>query len=64
MNTALLHTWRSTVRNGDRIINLGDVSLKPGKEYLAEIIHRLPGHKVLVMGNHDRKKPVRYPDVE
>jgi hypothetical protein len=28
MNTALLHAWRSTVKNGDAIINLGDVSLK------------------------------------
>jgi calcineurin-like phosphoesterase family protein len=60
MNTALLHAWRSTVKNGDTIINLGDVSLKLSKEYLASVIQRLPGHKILVMGNHDRKKPVRW----
>jgi calcineurin-like phosphoesterase family protein len=60
MNTALLHAWSSTVKNGGTIINLGDVSLKLNKEYLATVIHRLPGHKILVMGNHDRKKPVRW----
>jgi calcineurin-like phosphoesterase family protein len=60
MNRALLHAWRSTVKNGDTIINLGDVSLRLGKEYLATVIYRLPGYKILVMGNHDRKKPVRW----
>jgi calcineurin-like phosphoesterase family protein len=60
MNKALLHAWESTVKNGDMIINLGDVSLKLNKEYLATAIHRLPGSKILVMGNHDRKKPVRW----
>jgi calcineurin-like phosphoesterase family protein len=60
MNTALLQAWKSTVKNGDTIINLGDVSLKLSKEYLATIIQRLPGYKILVMGNHDRKKSVRW----
>jgi calcineurin-like phosphoesterase family protein len=60
MNEALLHAWKSTVRNGDTIINFGDVSLKLSKEYLATAIHRLPGYKILVMGNHDRKKPVSW----
>jgi calcineurin-like phosphoesterase family protein len=60
MNTALLHAWKSTVKNGDTIINLGDVSLKLNKEYLATVIQRLPGYKILVMGNHDRKKPLRW----
>jgi calcineurin-like phosphoesterase family protein len=60
MNTALLHVWRVMVKNGDTIINLGDVSLKLSREYLAETVHRLPGYEILVMGNHDRKKPVRW----
>jgi calcineurin-like phosphoesterase family protein len=60
MNAALLHAWRATVKNGDTIINLGDVSLKLSKEYLTEVIHHLPGYKLLVMGNQDRKKPVRW----
>jgi calcineurin-like phosphoesterase family protein len=48
------------VKNEDTIINLGDVSLKLNKEYLTKVIHQLPGYKILVMGNHDRKKPVRW----
>jgi calcineurin-like phosphoesterase family protein len=60
MNKVLLRAWRSTVKNSDTIINLGDVSLKLSKEYLTEVIHHLPGYKILVMGNHDRKKPVRW----
>jgi calcineurin-like phosphoesterase family protein len=60
MKTALLQAWKPTVKNGDTIINLGDVSLKLSKEYLATVIQRLPGHKILVMGNHDRKKPMRW----
>jgi calcineurin-like phosphoesterase family protein len=60
MNTTLLHAWKTTVKNGDTIINLGDVGLKLNKEYLAAVIQRLPGYKILVMGNHDRKKPVRW----
>jgi calcineurin-like phosphoesterase family protein len=60
MNTALLHAWKSTVKNGDTIINLGDVGLKLSKEYLTTVIQQLPGYKILVMGNHDRKKPLRW----
>jgi calcineurin-like phosphoesterase family protein len=60
MNAALVQAWKKTVKNGDTIINLGDVSLKLNKEYLASVIQRLPGYKILVMGNHDRKKPVRW----
>jgi calcineurin-like phosphoesterase family protein len=60
MNKALLHAWRSTVKNDDTIINLGDVSLNPGREYPATVIQRLPGYKIPVMGNRDRKKPVRW----
>jgi calcineurin-like phosphoesterase family protein len=57
MNTALLHAWKSTVKSDDAIINLGDVGLKLSKEYLAAVIHRLSGYKILVMGNHDQKSP-------
>jgi calcineurin-like phosphoesterase family protein len=60
MNTALLHAWRSIIKNRDRIINLGDVSLKLNKEYLATVIQRLPGYKIMVMGNYGRKKTVRW----
>jgi calcineurin-like phosphoesterase family protein len=60
MNEALLHAWRVTVKPNDTIINLGDITLKFIKERLTETVHKLPGHKILVMGNHDRRKSVRW----
>jgi calcineurin-like phosphoesterase family protein len=60
MNKALIHAWRVTVKPGDTVINLGDVSLKENKEYLSTTIRSLPGYKILIMGNHDRKRPVKW----
>ena len=60
MNKALLYAWRVTVKPGDTIINLGDVSLKQNKEYLSKTIRSLPGYKILIMRNHDRKHPVTW----
>jgi calcineurin-like phosphoesterase family protein len=60
MNKALLHAWRVTVKPMDTVINLGDVSLKQNKEYLSKTIRSLPGYKILILGNHDRKRPVKW----
>jgi calcineurin-like phosphoesterase family protein/integrase len=57
MNDALLQIWKTAVTPADTIINLGDVALNLDKEYLTKAIQRMPGHKILVMGNHDREKP-------
>jgi calcineurin-like phosphoesterase family protein len=59
MNKALLHAWRVT-KPLDTVINLGNVSLKQNKEYLAKTIRNLPGYKILIMGNHDRKRSVKW----
>jgi calcineurin-like phosphoesterase family protein len=60
MNKALLHAWRMIVKPMDTIINLGDVSLKTNKEHLSEILGNLPGYKILILGNHDRKRSVKW----
>jgi calcineurin-like phosphoesterase family protein len=60
MNKALLHAWWTTVKPMDTIINLGDVSLKNNKEHLSETIRSLPGYKILILGNHDRKRSVKW----
>jgi calcineurin-like phosphoesterase family protein len=60
MDKALLHAWRITVHHQDTIINLGDVSLKQNKECLSKTIRSLPGYKILIMGNHDRKRSVKW----
>ena len=60
MNEALLDRWRLYVRPGDTIVNGGDAAW-PGTlgRAFRERIARLPGRKVLVVGNYDWTKPLR-----
>lgn len=56
-------SWRKNVRNGDIIIHLGDVvfgSLR--RTFYQDIFPSLPGHKILIRGNHDRTKDLKYWD--
>lgn len=47
--------WNQIVRPEDEVIHLGDVAI--GKyEDCSTILRDLPGHKVLVRGNHDRQR--------
>jgi calcineurin-like phosphoesterase family protein len=46
--------YRASVADKDTVINLGDLIFKY-HEMLPEILRSLPGKKVLVLGNHDRK---------
>lgn len=48
----IMDNWRKMVANTDTIIHLGDVAW--GDEMLAKVKH-LPGNKILVRGNHDKK---------
>jgi len=62
MDTTLIQAWKDTVGKDDTIINLGDVCLggQYPKDKLHTLIHSLPGHKILILGNHDRKKSVKF----
>lgn len=46
----IIEAWRSRVKSGDRIYVCGDFNFR--KE---NILHKLPGDKHLIRGNHDRK---------
>ena len=52
MYEAMIKNWNETVSNNDIVIHLGDFGLS-NKEYIASIIKRLNGKKILIMGNHD-----------
>lgn len=52
MDNAIIKNWNETVSNQDTIIHLGDFGLGK-KERIAEIISKLNGKKILIMGNHD-----------
>ena len=61
MDAHILNQWRSTVSKHDRIFNLGDFIFNNGnKKEVQKILQSVPGYKVLVMGNHDRSKSVRW----
>lgn len=61
MDAALIQAWQDTVGKEDTIINLGDVAM--GGYPIAKlqpIISSLPGHKILILGNHDFHRPAGY----
>lgn len=51
----LIKNWKERVRAEDTIIHLGDVGIGQ-KSQIDEILRQLPGHKILIRGNHDRDK--------
>lgn len=56
MHENMIKEWNSVVKDGDIVIHLGDVAMKLGskQEEIKDIVHRMNGTKVLVLGNHDR----------
>ncbi len=56
MDEKLIENWNGTVTSEDTVYVLGDFSDYQGDEKDAEILGRLHGTKILVMGNHDRHR--------
>lgn len=52
MNELMLDNWAKLVKPKDKVYHLGD--LGSDKEWLVENIRKLPGHKRLLLGNHDQ----------
>lgn len=59
MNWGLVNNWNRTVTKEDKVFVLGDVGFC-GKDKMTELVSRLNGHKILVMGNHDRVRSCRW----
>lgn len=53
MDRAMIERWNAAVSDGDAVFHLGDFALGPA-ERIARLTELLNGHKVLVLGNHDR----------
>ena len=60
MNNILIHNWNSIVQHDDLVYVLGDFTLSRRKEVITNFLNRLNGRKVLIMGNHDTRKPKDY----
>jgi len=53
MTELLISEWNRKVKNNDTIFHLGDFSFK-GYEETSEVMKRLNGNKVFILGNHDK----------
>ena len=60
MEEALVRNWNARVGKGDAVFVLGDFTLTARKPEIARLCARLNGSKVLIMGNHDVRKPKDY----
>ena len=60
MINKLIENWNSEVRPGDAVWHLGDVFWGLEREEREDILKRLNGTKMLVMGNHDRNGDIDY----
>ena len=53
-DNTIIKNWKNTVKDEDTIYHLGDVGDYDEKR-MSKIIKNLPGHKILILGNHDMK---------
>jgi len=60
MNETLLNNWRNTVGKNDTIFNLGDFCFNWNGQFLKQTLEKLPGYKVLILGNHDRRYKIQW----
>lgn len=51
----LVREWANAVHPEDTIIHLGDVAIGNYGQFVGNMLNSLPGRKILVRGNHDRK---------
>ena len=62
MDETLIKNWNEVVSNKDTVLHLGDFGLG-NKEYIASIVNRLNGKKILILGNHDNWSEQTYRDM-
>lgn len=60
MDEKLIELWNSTVSTGDIVYVLGDFTLSRKLATIQSLTNRLNGDKILIMGNHDTRKPKDY----
>jgi calcineurin-like phosphoesterase family protein len=56
----IIANWTHMVQPKDLVIHLGDVALPDTDVRVWELMARLPGRKILVMGNHDKRSVTWY----
>ena len=54
MQERMISSWNQVVDAQDTVFHLGDFSSGLSLEETKQIVHKLNGRKILIMGNHDR----------
>ena len=60
MDNRLIELWNSVVGKDDLVYVLGDFTLSRRKDIIANLVNILHGRKILIMGNHDTRRPQDY----
>jgi calcineurin-like phosphoesterase family protein len=60
MNQTMIDNWNKTVLQEDEIFVLGDFAVGIDREEVKSFIEQLNGHKILILGNHDRSIPLEW----
>lgn len=60
MDAKLIELWNSTVHPDDFVYVLGDFTLTRRMVVIQSLVTKLKGKKILIMGNHDSRKPKDY----
>ena len=60
MHGLIKEKWNAKVTNGDTVYILGDMAMRGTQEDLIAFVSTLKGHKVLIKGNHDDIRDLRY----
>jgi calcineurin-like phosphoesterase family protein len=62
MNKQLIKNWNLLIKSDDMVYHLGDFAFGD-KRSVENILRRLNGRKILILGNHDRCKPQHYVEI-
>lgn len=54
MNEDMINKWNAVVYDFDTVYFLGDLAFNLSKEKIKHVLSRLKGHKIMIMGNHDK----------
>ena len=60
MDRKLIELWNSVVGKDDLVYVLGDFTLSRRISVIKTLVEQLHGRKILIMGNHDTRKPKDY----
>jgi calcineurin-like phosphoesterase family protein len=59
MNEVMIKNWNKVVSKEDKIFHLGDFAFS-NKEKTLELVSKLNGYKILILGNHDKRRNIQF----